>query len=223
MPLVSYYPSLSGYCSCSPPQDLETIKSLSTSLIIYQKKLYKSLSLFNVYFWHSSGFMISDDGYCCLESTPVITQQSHWPCCCPKSLTQSWPCHVALMTLPLAYNQALISLSVPFAPPLSPVLQCSLQRLQSPVWFLSTVCAQSFNLSSCICASKLNDSTAVASVSTSLILDLPLIHKNRIVRCKPPTALWEAHPQCKLQNCASKWCWETFQFNSKENCVRVPW
>lgn len=86
---------------------------------------------------------------------------------------------------------------------------CS-SRVYSLVWFLSPVCARSVNLSSCICASKLNDSAAVASVSTSSILHLPLIHKNRIVRCKPPTALWEVPHLCKLPNCASKWCQETF-------------
>lgn len=107
MLLVRYYPALSGYWNCSHPQDLETIERLSTNLVIYKKKLIKQPLFVQHLFlkYISSGFMTSTGGYCCLASIAGISQPSHWPCCCPSSLTHSWPCLVDRWHFPWLMNR----------------------------------------------------------------------------------------------------------------------
>lgn len=145
--------------------------------------------MFSVYFWGTS---VLD-----LWSPLVVTAVWHPFLACPShlinlvaanSLTLSWPCRVNLMTFLLAYDQGLSF--------------CFLCHLLLNCFQFSIVLGSIvLNLSSYTCATKLNDSTAVASVSTKpyqAILLLLLSRKTVIVRCEAPTALREAPQTLKL-------------------------
>lgn len=156
--MASYYPTLSGYWNCSHPQDMETVEKLSTSLIIY-KKVYKTAFLCAMFISEVHQFWIYD---------------LHWWLWLSGIHSWDFPTIPLTLLLPQLLNSFLalscgfddISLGLWLG---SHFAFCAIfsSSVSSLTWLLVMVCAQNVNLLSYMCASKLNNSMAAASVSTN--------------------------------------------------------